>query len=101
VLVPSAWGTSRTFLDVSARSIAFSAAATASDLIAAWPVITTLGKRRRPSPDTVLDALNDGIFDVPIFHHEPRFRGKRLTRRMGSLEQVFENVAGTTAKKSD
>jgi hypothetical protein len=45
--------------------------------------------------------LNDGIFDVLIFHHEPRFRGKRLTRRMGSLEQVFENVAGTTAKNSD
>jgi hypothetical protein len=30
--------------------------------------------------------LNNGVFDVPIFHHEPRFRRKRFARRMGSLQ---------------
>jgi len=34
-------GTSRSFLGASARSIARSASATASDLVAAWPLITT------------------------------------------------------------
>jgi hypothetical protein len=53
--------------------------------------------RRRPFPD--VDALNNGIFDVPIFHHEPRFCGKRLARRMGSV--ALQNVAGTTAEDSD
>ena len=37
----SSGGTSRTFFAASARSIAFSAAATALDLIAASPMITT------------------------------------------------------------
>src|SRR5712672_1255560 len=37
----SSGGISRTFFAASARSIAFSAPVTASDLIAAWPLITT------------------------------------------------------------
>jgi hypothetical protein len=37
----SSGGMSRTFFEPCARSIAFSAAVTASDLIAAWPMITT------------------------------------------------------------
>jgi hypothetical protein len=27
--------------------------------------------RSGPFPETALDALNNGIFDVPIFHHQP------------------------------
>ena len=37
--------------------------------------------RCRPFPDTAPDALNNGVFDVPISHHKPRFYGKPLTRR--------------------
>jgi hypothetical protein len=39
--VPPSRGTSRSFFWARARSIAFSAAATASDLIASWPIIAT------------------------------------------------------------
>src|SRR5206468_11933049 len=38
-------GTSRTFFGASARSIAFSASTTASDLLYDWPVITTFATR--------------------------------------------------------
>jgi hypothetical protein len=31
------------------------------------------GNPSGPFPETALDALNDGIFDVPIFHHQPSF----------------------------
>jgi hypothetical protein len=31
------------------------------------------GNRSGPFPETALDALNNGIFDVPIFHHQPSF----------------------------
>jgi hypothetical protein len=29
------------------------------------------GNRSGPFPETALDALDNGIFDVPIFHHQP------------------------------
>jgi len=51
-----------------------------------------------PFPDAALDALNDGVFNVPISHHEPRFCRKHLTRGLSSLGGSFKNVAGTTAK---
>jgi len=35
--------------------------------------------RRRPFPHAALDALKNGIFDVPVFHHEPLCCGKHLT----------------------
>src|SRR5882762_8025977 len=41
--------------------------------------------RSGPFPDAALDALNDGILDVPVFHHESRFCGKRLTRWASSV----------------
>ena len=41
MLVPSVCGTRRTVFGASAWSIAFWATATASDLIAAWPMTTT------------------------------------------------------------
>jgi hypothetical protein len=56
--------------------------------------------RRRPFPDAALDALNNGVFDVPILHHEPRFRGKRLTRRMGSLGQGLQKCRRNDREKS-
>jgi hypothetical protein len=31
------------------------------------------GNRSGPFPETALDTLNNGIFDVPIFHHQPSF----------------------------
>jgi hypothetical protein len=39
--------------------------------------------RSGPFPDAALDALNDGIFDVPVFHHEPRFCGTGWASSVG------------------
>ena len=43
------------------------------------------GNGRRPFSDATLNALKNGIFDVPIFLHEPRFCGKAPNRFMRSL----------------
>src|SRR6266849_6380586 len=64
----SSGGTSRNCFEASARSIAFSAAATALDFIPALPwIFTPVTDADHFQPPT-LNALKNGIFDVLIFH---------------------------------
>ena len=94
-------GTRRTVFGASARSIAFLGCGHRLRFDRRLAHDHHASNRRRPFPDAALDALNNGVFDVPIYHREPRFCGKRPTRRMGSLVGSFKNVAGTTTKNHD
>jgi hypothetical protein len=55
-------------LTAGARSIARSASATASSLVAAWPVTEWFHERERPFPEVPPDALNYAEFYFSIFH---------------------------------
>jgi hypothetical protein len=63
-------------------------------------MITTPATDADHFPDAALDALNNGVLDVPIFHHQPRFCGKRLTRRMGSLAGGLQKCRRNDREKS-
>jgi hypothetical protein len=56
-----------TFFTARARSIAFSAAATAFALLCALTRDNFLGDRRAPFPQVAADALHKRVFDLSMF----------------------------------